>query len=81
VHEKQKNKGASEYIFIMIEIMIFVGPSLVGEAIDYHTYLVKDSVDLFQTLPFRLAHNDFEVDEDDDNIVGISSDSSDPFVQ
>jgi hypothetical protein len=54
--------------------MIFVGPTLVGQAVDYSTYIVQDEAFLDQTIHFKLSHRRVDNDDDEDNIIGAYGD-------
>ena len=53
-----KEKNPSEYCFIMFEIMIFVGPKMVGHAHYYPIFIIKDKARLNKVIEFKLTHNE-----------------------
>lgn len=42
MNAQKKQSATSEYIYILIETMIFVGPSLVAKTKENHIYLAQD---------------------------------------
>lgn len=79
VNSKKKSKTASEYCFILLEILIFVGPTLVGQAKKYPTFLITDRASFKKPLVFRLSHNKKKSDEDE-TMIEIYSENSEKFV-
>ena len=41
-----KSKVFSEFLFIMVQILIYVGPELVGQATAYPSFLMKDEINI-----------------------------------
>lgn len=54
--------------------MIFVGPTLVGQSVNYSTYLIQDEAFLDQPIYFKLSHRRVDADDDEDNIIGAYGD-------
>lgn len=83
VHEKRKSTDAPEFLFIMIESMIFVGPTLVGQARTYNTYFIRDKMELKKNnkVDFRLASRQKDENEEDDAMIGAFNDDYEPFVR
>ena len=80
INAKKKQKDIFEYLYLMVESMILVGPNIVAKSQNCDIYVIKDNEDLKVKLNFILFNTQKIADDDEDNPIDYG-DSCDPFVR